>query len=364
MYQETFIDLLLDNSNDLVLLFNENNELLLSNNSFNKHFNFKLLFKNKKDIKKHFPPKTNGQYLNAYAIKSWFDLLLAKNKNYNLILEQENKTFEFKIKAIKSKDLTIVILKNISKINSLRKKQIRRIKLESIGKMFAGMSHEINTPLTIMKNNLELLELELEEKSAVNKQNKHHINAIKSSITRMENIVRNSNELLKKSPNERKNYNLYAVLIQSLSLFFHHSKNHMNIFINNKAFSLDSRKDDEKIFFDFNKDKIEQVFLIILSNAYDEFFKSKKELKQRVLNIFIYQNKKNIIITFRDNAGTGINKDIINEIFEPFVSTKDYSGIGLGLNIAQKIIKEHKGSIKAYNQKQEAVFEIHFKTTP
>ena len=121
----------------------------------------------------------------------------------------------------------------------------------------------------------------------------------------------------------------------------------MNIFINNKAFSLDSRKDDEKIFFDFNKDKIEQVFLIILSNAYDEFFKSKKELKQRVLNIFIYQNKKNIIITFRDNAGTGINKDIINEIFEPFVSTKDYSGIGLGLNIAQKIIKEHKGSIKA-----------------
>ena len=104
MYQETFIDLLLDNSNDLVLLFNENNELLLSNNSFNKHFNFKLLFKNKKDIKKHFPPKTNGQYLNAYAIKSWFDLLLAKNKNYNLILEQENKTFEFKIKAIKSKD--------------------------------------------------------------------------------------------------------------------------------------------------------------------------------------------------------------------------------------------------------------------
>ena len=51
MYKEEFIDLLLDNSNDLVLLFDENKELLLSNNSFNKHFNFKLLFKNKKEIK-------------------------------------------------------------------------------------------------------------------------------------------------------------------------------------------------------------------------------------------------------------------------------------------------------------------------
>jgi len=360
MYKEEFIDLLLDNSNDLVLLFDENKQLLLSNNSFNKRFNFKLLFKNKKEIKKHFPPKTNGQYLNAYSIKSWFDLLLAKNKNYNLILEQENKTYEFKIKAIKNNDLSIVILKNISKINSLRKKQIRRIKLESIGKMFAGMSHEINTPLTIMKNNLELLELELEENSSINKQNKHHIDSIKSSITRMESIVRNSNELVKKSPDKKKSYNLYSVLIQSLNLFFHHSKNHMNIFINNKVFSLDIKKNEEKIFFEFNKDKIEQVILILLSNAYDEFFKSKKDLKKRALNIFIYQNEKGIFLIFRDNAGTGINEDIIHQIFEPFISTKDYSGIGLGLNIAQKIIKEHKGNIKAYNQKQEAVFEIRF----
>ncbi|MFW3346646.1 ATP-binding protein, partial [Aliarcobacter butzleri] len=64
-----------------------------------------------------------------------------------------------------------------------------------------------------------------------------------------------------------------------------------------------------------------------------------------------------IIVKFKDNAG-GIKEDIINDFFESFVSSKDHSGMGVGINIAKKIIEEQNGEIMAYNQDAGAVFEI------
>ena len=64
-----------------------------------------------------------------------------------------------------------------------------------------------------------------------------------------------------------------------------------------------------------------------------------------------------MIIRFKDSAG-GIKEEIINDIFEPFISSKEHSGMGVGLNIAKKIVDEQDGIIKDYNEDFGAVFEI------
>ena len=64
-----------------------------------------------------------------------------------------------------------------------------------------------------------------------------------------------------------------------------------------------------------------------------------------------------IKVIFKDNAG-GIPKEIIDNIFEPFVSSKEASGIGIGLNVAKKIIKQNNSTITAANCDDGACFTI------
>jgi len=56
--------------------------------------------------------------------------------------------------------------------------------------------------------------------------------------------------------------------------------------------------------------------------------------------------------------GRGVSEQIISKIFEPFVSTKQSSGIGIGLNVAKKIIDEHNNSIMVKNTKDGACFSV------
>ena len=61
------------------------------------------------------------------------------------------------------------------------------------------------------------------------------------------------------------------------------------------------------------------------------------------LKVWTEQNLETVIIGIQD-SGQGIPEDKVNEIFNPFFTTKDF-GTGLGLAISQQIINEHKGQI-------------------
>ena len=109
---------------------------------------------------------------------------------------------------------------------------------------------------------------------------------------------------------------------------------------------------------DIIKHKIEQVWIIILNNACDEFEKSNKKFEDRRIDITIIQQNEKIVVKFKDNANKGIDNHILPKIFEPFASTKIDEGMGVGLNIAKTIIEQHNATIKAYNEDSCAVFEI------
>ena len=138
---------------------------------------------------------------------------------------------------------------------------------------------------------------------------------------------------------------------------YNKSKQISKIFLNDKLFDIDNIDKNGYIFNSkVQKQRLEQVWVIILNNALDELIKIE-DYEKRAINISIFEDENNIVIKFKDTAG-GINKDIINDIFEPFVSLKEQGGMGVGLNIAKKIIDEQNGEIKAYNHDNGAVFEV------
>ena len=91
--------------------------------------------------------------------------------------------------------------------------------------------------------------------------------------------------------------------------------------------------------------ELNQVFLNIIGNAIDAL-REKQEKKPKIIISTLLKNEKNILIRIVDN-GIGINKSIINNIFNPFFTTKPVgSGTGLGLSTSYSIVvNKHHGNL-------------------
>ena len=131
------------------------------------------------------------------------------------------------------------------------------------------------------------------------------------------------------------------------------------IYLNNKEFSLNSDKEEESYLSFVEKQRIEQVWVIIINNAMDELVKIK-EYEKRRLDINILEEREFISVYFKDNAG-GIKNDVIEELFDPFKGTKESSGMGVGLSIAKKILDDQNAKIEVYNEDEGAVFKVSLK---
>ncbi len=249
--------------------------------------------------------------------------------------------------------------KSIQKDKIHQQEQIKNTKLTSIGSLAAGIAHEINTPLTYIKGNLELMQYDILDlpQSEIQERMKNDSEKIKEGINRIANIVESMREMSQSSKEIKEKTNIYATLITSLTMAYNRSKQVSRIYLNEKLFNIDSiNKNEYEFFSKVQKQRIEQVWIIVINNALDELVKID-DYENRVLNINILEEHNEIIIRFKDSAG-GINKEIINDVFEPFISSKEHSGMGVGLNIAKKIVDEQDGVIKAYNEDFGAVFEI------
>lgn len=238
------------------------------------------------------------------------------------------------------------------------KEMIRNAKFTSIGQMAAGITHEINTPLTYVKGNFEMLieDIELFPSSLHRDAMLHDSHVIKEGLERIESIIETMREASQKSREQAEEVNLYATIVSALMLSRNRSHQVVNIMVNGKPFDKNMAKDEMNYTCYLQKQRIEQVWLVILNNALDELVKIE-DFEKRSLHVEISKNNKIVKVRFCDNAG-GINSSILPRIFEPFESTKESSGIGIGLNIAQTIVMQNDGNITAYNEGDGAVFEI------
>ncbi len=251
----------------------------------------------------------------------------------------------------------------ISKQHKKHEKEIERnTKFLTIGQMAAGITHEINTPLTYIKGTNEMSKFDIEDmpnsnlKTTLLLDNKK----IADGIKRISNIVESMREMAQVSSAIKENSNLYATLITTLRLINNRSKHISKIYLNGELFENETaNKEKYKFIACINKQKIEQVWTIIINNALDELVKIE-DYEQRILFITINADQDDINITFQDNAG-GINEEIIESIFEPFVSSKLSHGIGIGLNVAKKILDEHEAIIEVANKDKGALFIVKFK---
>lgn len=101
---------------------------------------------------------------------------------------------------------------------------------------------------------------------------------------------------------------------------------------------------------------LESIIINMITNAFEQV----KGKSVRIISVNITQNMSNIILSFED-SGDGVPKDKVNEIFKPFITSKE-DGIGLGLNIVKDIVDKYKGIISVLKSENYggAKFEVVF----
>ena len=264
------------------------------------------------------------------------------------------------IDGIKKSVEPIILKQKLEEERILREQdRIKNAKFAAMGQLAAGITHEINTPLTYVKANFEMIGLDLEELPASNeKENINQtIEKIEDGLNRIGNIISSMSEISQQTGTTLSESNIYASVITSTILSYNKIKHISDVYINGKLFTLDMDKNEFEFMAKVQLQRVEQVWVVIINNAIDELVKIDG-YENRRLDITIESKDDSIIVIFKDNAG-GIDQNVMPNIFEPFKGTKASSGMGIGLSIAKKIIDvQGSSTIEAYNEDNGAVFKV------
>lgn len=218
----------------------------------------------------------------------------------------------------------------------------------------ADASHELKTPLTIIKTNTSLL---LSNPEDTIKNQSKWIKYIESQSDRMSELVNEMLSLAKLDVEENKlivsDINL-SNIIENMLLTFD------AIIFENKI-TLDTNI-NKNIMIKGNSDSIKKLFSILMDNA----VKYTRNGGSISVNLITDKNKAKLIIK---NSGDGIPKDKLDKIFERFYRADDSrdretGGYGLGLSIAKSIVEQHKGKIYASsNLYKDSTFTVELPIT-
>ncbi len=220
---------------------------------------------------------------------------------------------------------TIFIFEDITERLSIENQLMISDKLASLGLLTAGIAHEINTPLTGISSYFQLL-----LKSSPSSLDKEIVEKIEAQIERAAKIVKSLLSFSRGEKGQIKKFPLKNCINDILILLDYRIKKQA---INSQI----KIADDIEIWGEL--DKLQQVFLNIISNAIDAMPEGGN------LKIEAEKKEEQTIIKISD-TGMGIKNEHLNRVFEPFFTTKGYGkGTGLGLSISYGIIKEHNGEI-------------------
>jgi two-component system NtrC family sensor kinase len=212
-------------------------------------------------------------------------------------------------------------------IKKIHSQLFRSEKLASLGKLAAGVAHEINNPLTGVLTNSSLLLEDLEKDDP----RREDVDIIVKETMRCREIVKRLLDFARQTKPQKKLTNVNT-LIENIILLVRNQASFRNIVIERKL-----EQNLPEILAD--TDQIQQVFINIILNAAEAMTKGGTLSVTSSLSV----NGEFIEIRIAD-TGPGIPDEIRDRIFDPFYTTKEH-GTGLGLSISYGIVEQHGGTI-------------------
>ncbi|MGH9700104.1 MAG: ATP-binding protein [Candidatus Acidiferrales bacterium] len=221
----------------------------------------------------------------------------------------------------------LILVDDITQRVRLEEQMVQTEKLTSLGLLAAGVAHEVNTPLAVISNYIQMLAKQIPAEDPRQKT----IERIVKQTFRASEIVNNLLNFSRTGAAQLIEVDLNSVLEETLTLVQHPFKTAQVNVIKNYTESLPPVLGSTT--------RLQQVFLNLFMNARDAMPGGG------MLEVRTHAHNGSVEVEVTD-TGAGIPAEHLHRIFDPFFTTKATGrGTGLGLSVSYGIIKEHAGKV-------------------
>ncbi len=222
----------------------------------------------------------------------------------------------------------VLLLSNLTELKGLEKKMRENERLAAVGRMAAGVAHEVRNPLSSIKG----LALLLKGKFTDGSRESETAGLLIQEVERMNRTVSELLSFTRPAPLNVRRTDLGELLAEEMRLV---SSDAQSADIELRLQVADNLQPVAA-----DRDRLNQVFINILLNALQSMEKGGT-LWVTAKNS---RDEATVIVTVRD-TGCGITEENLSQVFYPYFTTKP-GGTGIGLAISQKIISDHGGAIR------------------
>jgi len=216
---------------------------------------------------------------------------------------------------------------------------IQAEKMEIVGKLAAGVAHEVKNPLAIIIQGVDYLK---ERISSNDKDLSLALKDLAEAVGRADDVVKGLLDFSSSAKLVMKLEDLNLIIGNSLLLMRH--------LIDKHQIKITKNFEENIPYIEVDKNRIEQVFLNLILNAIEAMPDGGNLLICTYLDK--RQKQEKWVVVQVEDSGTGIPEDNLKNMFEPFFTTKRATGgTGLGLSIVKNIIEMHGGKINISNKK-------------
>src|SRR6516162_4576737 len=221
----------------------------------------------------------------------------------------------------------LLLFDDVTQRERMEEQMSQTEKLTSLGLLAAGVAHEVNTPLAVISNYIQMLAKQMPEGDP----RQSIIEKIVKQTFRASEIVNNLLNFSRTGAAETTNIDVNKVVEDTLALVSHPLKTSQIQVVKNLSEGLPAVRG--------SANKLQQVFLNLFLNARDAMPSGG------ILEVRTSAHNGSVEIEVVD-TGLGIPRELIHRIFDPFFTTKASGrGTGLGLSVSYGIIKEHAGKV-------------------
>lgn len=223
----------------------------------------------------------------------------------------------------------IEILRDITPEIKVQKAQMQQEKLMSIGRLSAGIAHEINNPLTTIMTSSMMLQEEIDSDDEIYEE----LQIISNEAQRCRRIVQSLLDFARQTKPMRKLQDINSIIRESIYLTKKQAE------FSEIVIDADLAEDLPGIYVD--KEQIQQLLINLTLNAVEA-----TEPGGSITISTEHSPSVEEILIYVEDTGKGIAKKDMEKIFDPFFTTREF-GTGLGLSISHSIVEQHGGKIKA-----------------
>lgn len=265
------------------------------------------------------------------------------------------------IEWIDGRLVRLQIATDITHLKKMEEDLLQARKMEAVGHLAGGVAHEFNNVLAIIIGNVELMLGDVDKHAPLQK----NVSEILSASLRARDVVKQLLNFSRKSGSEKKSVDIRVLLKEALKLLKASIPSNIEV-RENIPLMVDAVMVDST--------QIHQLLINLCNNASQAMGAEGGILTIELENVVVDEKKSlelmdlkpgNYVRISVGDTGTGIPREMIDKIFDPYFTTKDVGkGTGMGLAVVHGIVKDHQGAIHVDSTFGEgAVFHVYLPST-